>query len=285
MVRKVLDSFDVIGPDGNHKCLLYHPLGMNFTQFLHLLPQRRLSKDLTQRSVQLSLIALDYLHRCHVVHTDISPNNVLQSIQDDSLFSQLEQAEIERPIARKVLSDRTIYNSRPMPFSAGSPVLGDLGEARVGSEKHRGDIMPGIYRAPEIVLGMSWDAKVDIWAVGVMTWDLLQGGHLFFAKNKGILDDEQHLVEMVALLGPPPPEFLKRSEKCQQYWDNQGNWKGSISIPDQSFESRERLLNDDDRALFLRFMRRTLRWIPEERPLAEQLAFDDFLMQESQVAS
>jgi serine/threonine protein kinase len=99
---------------------------------------------------------------------DISPNNVLQSIQDDSILSQIEQGEIERPIARKVLSDRTIYNSRPMPFSTGPPVLCDLGEARVGNKKHRGDIMPGIYRAPEVVLGMDWDSKVDIWAVGVM---------------------------------------------------------------------------------------------------------------------
>ncbi|KAI9733436.1 MAG: hypothetical protein M1834_003520 [Cirrosporium novae-zelandiae] len=223
MVRKALDSFEVIGPNGNH------------------------------------------------------------DIQDDSILLQLEQGEIEQPIARKVLSDRTIYNSRPMPSSAGPPVLCDLGEARVGNKKHRGDIMPGIYRALEIILGMSWDAKVDIWAVGVMTWDFLEGGHLFFAK-KGILDDEHHLAEMVALLGPPPAEFLKRSKKCQQYWDNHGNWKGSIPIPDQSFESRERLLNDDDQALFLRFMRRTLRWIPEERPVAEELAFDDFLMQ-PQVAS
>ena len=93
---------------------------------------------------------------------------MLQSIQDDSILSQIEQGEIERPIARKVLSDRTIYNSRPMPFSAGPPVLCDLGEARVGNTKHRGDIMPGIYRAPEVVLGMDWDSKVDIWAVGVM---------------------------------------------------------------------------------------------------------------------
>ena len=71
MVRKVLDSFEVIGPNGNHECLLYQPLGMNFTEFLKLLPQNRLSKDLTQRSVQLLLIALDYLHRCDVVHTGV----------------------------------------------------------------------------------------------------------------------------------------------------------------------------------------------------------------------
>lgn len=27
---------------------------------------------------------------------------------------------------------------------------------------------------------------------------------------------------MVSLLGPPPAEFLRRSEKCKQYWDEQG---------------------------------------------------------------
>lgn len=58
-----------------------------------------------------------------------------------------------------------------------------------------------------------------------------------------------------------------------------GNWKGSIPIPDQTFETRECRLKDDDRILFLNFLRRALRWIPEERPSAEELAYDDFLMQ------
>jgi serine/threonine-protein kinase SRPK3 len=100
--------------------------------------------------------------------SDLSPDNVLQRIEDESILSQMEQGELERPIARKILSDRIIYNSRPMPFSAGQPVLCDLGEARTGTQKHRGDIMPGIYRAPEVILGMDWDSKVDIWAIGVM---------------------------------------------------------------------------------------------------------------------
>jgi serine/threonine protein kinase len=93
---------------------------------------------------------------------------VLQGIKDNLILSEIEQGELERPIARKVLSDRTIYNSRPMPFSAGQPVLCDLGEARAGTYKHRGDIMPRIYRAPEVILGMDWDSKVDIWAIGIM---------------------------------------------------------------------------------------------------------------------
>lgn len=75
---------------------------------------------------------------------------------------------MSRPIARKVLADRHIYFSRPLPVSTGLPVISDLGEARVGSGKHRGDIMPGIYRAPEVILDMDWDSKVDVWSIGAM---------------------------------------------------------------------------------------------------------------------
>ena len=54
----------------------------------------------------------------------------------------------------------------PMPVTTGLPVLCDLGEARVGNNAHSGDIMPGIYRAPEVILDLEWDCKVDIWSIG-----------------------------------------------------------------------------------------------------------------------
>ena len=71
-------------------------------------------------------------------------------------------------MARKTLEDRTIYLSRPFPISLGTPVLCDLGEARVGTDQQRGDIMPDVYRAPEVILNMTWDYKVDIWNVGMV---------------------------------------------------------------------------------------------------------------------
>ncbi|EER39562.1 protein kinase [Histoplasma capsulatum var. duboisii H88] len=280
LVRRVLDSFEITGPNGVHQCLVYKPLGMSFTDFLKLFPDKMFPKDLVQRSIQFLLFAVDFLHKCEVVHTDISSNNLLQGVHDDSILAQLEQEEIDHPSARKSLeNDRAIYTSRPMPICTGFPVLCDLGEARIGSGKHRGDIMPGIYRAPEVILGMEWDRKVDIWSIGLMTWDIFEGGRLFIARKDGILDDEQHLAEIVSLLGPPPLEFIKGNSKCLEYWDEEGNWKGSIPIPDQSFETREWRLNEEDRALFLKYLRRILRWKPEERPTAEELAFDDFLMQ------
>lgn len=64
--------------------------------------------------------------------------------------------------------------------------------------------------------------RIELTIFLLQAWDLLEGGHLFFAKKNRVLNDEQHLAEMVSLLGPPPPEFLVRSEMCRLYWDDQG---------------------------------------------------------------
>jgi serine/threonine protein kinase len=157
---------------------------MSFTEFRDLLPEKKFPKDLVQRSIQLTLIGLAFMHENNVIHTgkctikslekqcsiflDLSSNNILFGIEDRSIFSQIEEDEMTRPIARKVLDDRHIYFSRPLPVSTGLPVISDLGEARVGSGRHTGDIMPGIYRAPEVILDMDWDSKVDIWSIGTM---------------------------------------------------------------------------------------------------------------------
>ncbi|KAL2022944.1 hypothetical protein VTK56DRAFT_4159 [Thermocarpiscus australiensis] len=69
--------------------------------------------------------------------------------------------------------------------------------------------MPDVYGTPGTVLGMEWSSKVDIWSMGVMIWDLSEGGCLFFARKDEVINGEQHLAETVSLLGSPPPEFLK----------------------------------------------------------------------------
>ncbi|KAF2453276.1 hypothetical protein BDY21DRAFT_417276 [Lineolata rhizophorae] len=121
-----------------------------------------------------------------------SPNNVHPNIEEDSTPAQIEQGKHKRPIARKILEGRTIHNSRSLP---GQPAIADLGEAKISHQMHKGDIMPRIYRAQEAILGMGWASKVDIWAVGIVTWGLLEGSHLSFAKRNRIPNGEQHLAE------------------------------------------------------------------------------------------
>ncbi|KAK1953675.1 protein kinase [Colletotrichum sublineola] len=280
-LRTVIERFQIQGPSGHHQCLLFSPLGMTYTEFRKHFQENGISTALLRQSLLMILLGLDFLHQAGVVHTDLSPNNILLGAEDSTVFSQIQHAELQSPSPRKVLIDRTIYLSYSMPITSGAPVISDFGAARLGEpgQKHSGDVMPGVYRAPEIIIGSKWDSKIDIWSVGVMVWDLFEGGRLFRAVKDARLDDEQHLAEMTALLGPPPKRFLELSEKCGQYWDSEGNWIAATRIPNQSFESREIRLKGEEKELLVAFVRKVLRWLPEDRPTAEDLFNDKFLNQ------
>ncbi|RSL85834.1 hypothetical protein CDV31_016493 [Fusarium ambrosium] len=256
-LRVALDDFNIIGPHGSHQCLVFPTVGMTYMDYQNLFPQQSIPKGVLRVTLLMILLGLDFTHQAGVVHTEL--------------------AELENPSPRKILVDRTIYLSYTMPITSDPLVISDFGAAVLGQpgQKHTGDVMPAVYRAPEIILGMEWDSKIDIWSVGVMIWDLFEGGRLFRATKDGHLNDEQHLAEMVSLIGPPPKEFLERSDKCRQYWDAKGNWVAATPIPDQTLESRETRLEGKDKKLLLDLARKILRWLPEERPCAEALIEED----------
>jgi hypothetical protein len=59
----------------------------------------------------------------------------------------------------------------------------------------------------------------------------LEGKRLFYARKDGVLDDEQHLAEMISLMGNPPPEFLQRSDICARFFDD----AGELSLSQHNF--------------------------------------------------
>lgn len=71
LVRLVLDSFELDGPHGKHTCLIYKPLGMSFTEFQSMSDGKALPKAFIQRSVQLTLISLAFMHENNVIHTGL----------------------------------------------------------------------------------------------------------------------------------------------------------------------------------------------------------------------
>lgn len=90
--------------------------------------------------------------------------------KDESILERVEKSELLKPAPRKILGDRTIYSSRSLPITRGIPRLCDFGEARFGdgNEDFHADIMPDIYRTPEVILGMKWSYSVDIWGAAMV---------------------------------------------------------------------------------------------------------------------
>lgn len=69
-VRELLDSFDVTGPDGSHRCLVHPPLWESVLTFLHRNPVRRLPPPVLAFVLHRLFLALDFLHtECKVIHT------------------------------------------------------------------------------------------------------------------------------------------------------------------------------------------------------------------------
>jgi hypothetical protein len=56
-----------------------------------------------------------------------------------------------------------------------------------------------------------------------------------------------------------------------------GRWIGDVKIPSNSLEEIEENLAGEEKALFLRFMRKMLQWVPEERMSAFDLLDDLWL--------
>ena len=92
------------------------------------------------------------------------------SVADASMWDEVIQEEHDTPSPRKIDGNRTIYSSveLDMPDDPGQPVLSDFGDAKFGPGPFEGEVMPDLYRAPEIVLGISWNEKIDIWSFGLM---------------------------------------------------------------------------------------------------------------------
>ncbi|RAK93356.1 kinase domain protein [Aspergillus costaricaensis CBS 115574] len=283
LVRRLFDHFTITGPHGPHVCLVHEPMGMSADTLLQkYIPGKTMTLDEMKSCIRQLLIVLDFLHSAaHIVHTDLQLKNLLLPIPDIKTLEDLEEREVNDPSPRKVLKDRTIYLSTVYnPGGSGLPLLSDFGEARFGDVENSDDIMPNMYRAPEVVLKESWDYKVDIWNVAMVAWDIVSPRHMFDGRNAdGIFDDRVHLAEMIALMGPPPASFRERCKLAYVFWDEQGNWKDLAPIPDISLESLGADIPGENKEGFFRWLRKALQWNAEDRPTATEFLFDEWLME------
>ncbi|KAF6824741.1 hypothetical protein CPLU01_10690 [Colletotrichum plurivorum] len=283
LVRLAEDTFEVRGRSGSHVCLVMETLGISLADIREM-AGGKVPANLLKGLIYGLLLSLDYLHSvAHVVHTDLQDGNIMLSIKDEQTLSDLVEAEWSLPSARKVLSGgRTVYASTGLeiPDRPGDPVITDFGDAQIDDEPFplEGEVMPDLYRAPEIVLSLTWDEKIDIWALGLLIWDLFEGKLLFKMRLRDpTASKAAHFARMVALLGPPPEDLLERGSDWKAFFGEDGQLDLDVEIPQTSLEEEEENLEGEEQASFLAFLRKMLQWRPEDRLSARELMEDAWL--------
>ena len=94
----------------------------------------------------------------------------MMNVPDQTIFAAFEEAEKRYPAQFKLDGDRRVYCSRGLdtPDYMDLPILTDFGNAHIDNGHNVDNVQPWQYRAPEVVLRMSWSYEIDIWNVGML---------------------------------------------------------------------------------------------------------------------
>lgn len=84
-VVTLLDSFWQAGPNGNHQCLVFEPMGSIASRLLEtfdypLSEQDAVSHSRVKTISKQFLLGLHCLHSCEIAHGDVNPGNLLFSL-------------------------------------------------------------------------------------------------------------------------------------------------------------------------------------------------------------
>ncbi|OJJ98381.1 hypothetical protein ASPACDRAFT_122190 [Aspergillus aculeatus ATCC 16872] len=308
-LRTALESFVIESKAGKHLCLVYEAMRESMRDFRWRFVDARIPLSLMKLYIRMLLVGLDYLHRvCRMVHTDLKLDNIMMTFEDPSVLDEFTALQLQMPMDYKIdYAGRYVYLCHnefgPLRKVRNIPKIVDFGSAiKLNPDaKCIWPIQPHHYRAPEVILGCGWNTGADVWNMGILLWNLLQGSNLYTQvyDAQGYYNARSHLAEMIALFGTPPPEMLARArEMSNQRWspkirmtgcngklcdtvedlfdgpffDDEGKFLYPDLIPERKLADTLSLLDGKDKENFLDLTGKMLVWDPTERSTAAELA-------------
>jgi hypothetical protein len=102
----------------------------------------------------------------------------------------------------------------------------DLGNACWTHKHFTEDIQTRQYRAPEVLVGASYDTSADMWSVACIVFELLTGDLMFDPHaGKSWSREEDHLALMMELIGSFPKSLLALGKFSDSYFNKKGELK------------------------------------------------------------
>ncbi|GFS72007.1 hypothetical protein NPIL_652701 [Nephila pilipes] len=186
---EMFDFFDFRG----HICMAFEKLGDSLYSFM------RENKFKPFQLMQIKHIAYQLcnsvkaLHENEIIHTDLKPENICFVTSDFTYgIRATRQQTYRKPICTNI---RVI----------------DFGSALHFLDRRDVNVQTRTYRAPEVLCGLSWDQKIDVWSIGCILFELYTGKSLFPAE-----EDYQQYLLFHDVLGPFPHHYEETS-LCRMY--------------------------------------------------------------------
>eukprot|EP00930_Biecheleria_cincta_P040489 TRINITY_DN27739_c0_g3_i1.p1 TRINITY_DN27739_c0_g3~~TRINITY_DN27739_c0_g3_i1.p1 ORF type:complete len:733 (-),score=141.42 TRINITY_DN27739_c0_g3_i1:66-2264(-) len=194
------------------------------------------------------LTALEYVHSLRLIHCDLKPENIL--------IKSYSRCEV------KVI---------------------DFGSSCFVDDHLSSYVQSRSYRAPEVMLGLPYDQKIDLWSLGCIIAELWTGYVLF--QNDSV---QSLLARILGILGTFPYHLMTRGKYVPQYFTQDGQLYQEIEgspcpergrrlhllVPKKS-SLRQRMRTDNE--AFLDFLEQLLQLDPTKRPTASEALRHPFL--------
>ncbi|KAL4533769.1 hypothetical protein Ndes2526B_g07334 [Nannochloris sp. 'desiccata'] len=150
----------------------------------------------------------------------------------------------------------------------------DFGNACWVNKHFTDDIQTRQYRSPEVILGANYDTSADMWSLACMIFELVTGDFMFEPRaGREYTRDEDHLAQMVELLGKIPRSVATTGKHAREYFTRDGQLRHIHRLNfwpiDKVLVEKYRI--DPAEALGLRdFLEPMLNFIPSKRATAAQ---------------
>ncbi len=129
-----------------------------------------------------ALISLHFVHSLGLVHSDVKPENML--------LSSYSRAQIK---------------------------LIDFGSSCYLTDRQSSYIQSRSYRAPEVILGLPYDGKIDVWSLGCVVSEMFTGEVTF--QNDSIVS---MLSRIEAICGPFPRHMIAQGRQSGRFFTKSG---------------------------------------------------------------
>ena len=228
----------------SHLCLVFEPLGMSLYDVLKRRQFRGLPLATVRELVHQTLLGMEEMATKNVVHSDIKPENVL--LVSDALAHETIQAGEVRPppspasgygvASRDESGGHSTSGSssatvptqhRQAPATDKVKVI-DFGSACFEGYTAHPYIQSRFYRSPEVLVGLPYDAAIDMWSLGCVAAELYLGLPIL----PGLHEHDQ-LARITELLSPVPDWMIEQgsvsSKVYVKYLSRDGNRLDSLS--------------------------------------------------------